>query len=74
MCGHINTVTAAPNNKPNWNPLEPTIAMIDMIPDGANLIETNCRRLGSKFLWLRCNDPIFYCGKEMAETTSTRSR
>jgi hypothetical protein len=21
----------------------------------------------SKFLWLRCNDPIFYCGKEMAD-------
>ena len=47
MCGHINTVTAAPNNKPNWNPLEPTIAMIDppgaplLIPDGANLIETS---------------------------------
>jgi hypothetical protein len=30
--------------------------------------QQDCRRLGSKFLWLRCNDPIFYCGKEMAET------
>jgi hypothetical protein len=30
--------------------------------------QPDCRRLGSKFLWLRCNDPIFYCGKEMAET------
>jgi hypothetical protein len=29
--------------------------------------QSDCRRLGSKFLWLRCNDPIFYCGKEMAE-------
>src|SRR5215813_1889505 len=32
---------------------------------------SDCRRLGSKFLRLRGNDPIFYCGKEMAETTST---
>ena len=30
--------------------------------------QPNCRRLGSKFLWLGCNDPIFYCGKEMAES------
>jgi hypothetical protein len=30
--------------------------------------QPDCRRLGSRFLWLRCNDPIFYCGKEMAET------
>jgi hypothetical protein len=29
--------------------------------------QSDCRRLGSKFLWLRCNGPIFYCGKEMAE-------
>jgi hypothetical protein len=30
--------------------------------------QPDCSRLGSKFLWLRCNDPIFYCGTEMAET------
>ena len=30
--------------------------------------QPDCRRLGSKFLWLGCNDPIFYRGKEMAET------
>src|SRR6266850_6695267 len=30
--------------------------------------QSDCRRLGSKFLWLRCNGPIFYCGKEMAKT------
>jgi hypothetical protein len=30
--------------------------------------QPDCRRLGSRFLWLRCNEPIFYCGKEMAET------
>ena len=29
--------------------------------------QSDCMRLGSKFLWLRCNDRVFYCGKEMAE-------
>jgi hypothetical protein len=33
--------------------------------------QRDCRRLGSKFLWLSCNDPVFYCGKEMAETGVT---
>ena len=35
--------------------------------------QPDCRRLGSKFLWLRCNDPIFYCGKKMAETRVIRT-
>jgi hypothetical protein len=30
--------------------------------------QPDCRRLQARVLWLRCNEPIFYCGKKMAET------
>ena len=36
--------------------------------------QSDCRRLGSKFLWLQCNDPIFYGGKETAEETCVGSK
>ena len=39
--------------------------------------QPDCRRLGSKFLWLRCNDPIFYCqarqnGQRLLSVLSSR--
>jgi hypothetical protein len=32
--------------------------------------QPDCRRWRSRILWLRCNEPFFYCGKKMAETAA----